>query len=68
MSEVSAHCRVVLERGLDKEACYDFRRVRAYVMCRAWRKMAERPMRFADAVREAWAETKAECARLSAAI
>jgi hypothetical protein len=68
MPEVSVHCKVTLEKGLDKEACYDFRRVRAYVMCLAWKKMTERPMRFAEAVREAWAETKAQCAKLSAAI
>jgi hypothetical protein len=68
MPEVSVHCKVALEKGLDKETCYDFRRVRAYVMCLAWKKMTERPMRFAEAVREAWAETKMQCAKLSAAI
>jgi|YelNatPaOPRAMG01_1025707.scaffolds.fasta_scaffold309371_1 hypothetical protein len=68
MDEVSTHCKVVLEKGLDKETCYDFRKVRAYVMCLAWKKMTEKPMRFADAVREAWAETKMSCSRLSASI
>jgi hypothetical protein len=66
--EISVHCRVILERGLEKEICYDFRKVRAYVMCNAWKKMIEKKMRFADAIRESWADTKAGCAKLTAYI
>jgi hypothetical protein len=68
MTEVSTHCKITLEKGLDKETCYDFRKVRAWVMCKAWEKMSKEPMRFADAVRAAWADAKTECARKSAAI
>ena len=53
---------------MDKETCYDFRKVRAWVMCKAWEKMSKEPTRFADAVRAAWADAKTECARKSAAI
>jgi hypothetical protein len=66
--EISVHCKVILEKGLDKETCYDFRKVRAYVMCKSWDKMLKEKVRFADAIKASWGETKSECARLSAYI
>lgn len=66
-SPPSVHCQVILSRGLDKDVCYDFRKVRAYVMCLAWDKMAKEGLQFRDAIRTSWEETRAECARVGGA-
>jgi len=65
---VSIKCRILLEKGLDKNTCYDFRKVRAYVMCKAWDLIEKEKIPFREAVRRAWSDTKVECAKLSAII
>lgn len=60
---MSSHCRIVLEEGLSKDTCYDFRKVRSYVMCRAWDTMKKEGITFRDAVKRAWEETTGVCAR-----
>lgn len=58
---VSAHCMAVLGEPYSQELCYDFRRVRARVMCLAWVKMDERRIPFKQAINEAWVEVKSTC-------
>jgi hypothetical protein len=58
---VSAHCVAVLREPYSQELCYDFKRVRARVMCLAWTKMEERKISFKQAINEAWAEVKGAC-------
>ena len=65
---VSVKCKVLLEKGLDKETCYDFRKVRGYVMCKAWDIMDKERVPFREAIRRSWAETKSECMEKSAVI
>lgn len=65
---VSLKCKILLEKGLDKETCYDFRKVRAYVMCHAWELMEKEKIPFREAIRRSWSDTKTECAKISAII
>lgn len=67
-SDPSLRCKILLEKGLDKETCYDFRKVRAYVMCKAWYLMEKERIPFREAIRRAWDETKVACAEKSAII
>jgi hypothetical protein len=57
--EVSAKCATVLGAPVP---CEDFRGIRRYVLCAAWRRMEEEKKPFKEAVREAWAEARKACA------
>jgi hypothetical protein len=59
---ISAHCVAILREPYSQDICYDFRKVRARVMCTAWQKMEERHIPFKQAINEAWAEIKGACA------
>jgi len=67
-NSVSMKCKILLEKGLDKETCYDFRKVRAYVMCHTWELMEKEKIPFREAIRRSWADTKKGCAEVSAII
>jgi len=66
--ELSEKCRAVLETGLTKDLCYNFRAVRKYVMCSAWAKIEEKKIPFRDAIRESWVDARKKCAEVSAVI
>jgi hypothetical protein len=66
-SPTSVHCQVILSKGLDQNTCLDFRKVRAYVMCLAWDKMAKEKLQFRDAIRRSWEVTRDMCTRLGGA-
>ncbi|MBW2675278.1 MAG: hypothetical protein JRD89_18010 [Deltaproteobacteria bacterium] len=57
MSPISPHCERILETP---PRCWDFRGIRAYVMCRAWDIM-EKEKRARLPVGEAWAEARRVC-------
>ncbi len=59
---VSAHCKDLLEKTVDKDACLDFRDTRARVMCQAWHIMDEEKVPFKEAVRSSWDRSKKDCA------
>lgn len=62
MAGVSPHCkRVIEEFESDKTKCLDFRAIRAYAMCLAWKIMEERKVPFRFAIREAWRRAKDLC-------
>lgn len=63
---ISPQCKMLLEEPTTKELCYDFRRVRAAVMCRAWRIQQEEKIRFGEAIRRSWVEQKKLCAEAGA--
>jgi len=65
---VSPRCQIVLEKGVTKDVCYDFRRIRAYVMCKAWKIMEEEKVPFRSAIKRAWDEAKRECAEAGALV
>ena len=67
-NDVSEKCDIVLKQKITKDLCYDFRKIRQYVLCLAWDIMEKRKVRFADAIREAWREAKSKCAEVSAVI
>jgi len=56
-SPLSPHCQTVLA---NPPQCWDFRGIRAYVMCKAWDIM-EREKRSQLPVGEAWAEARRTC-------
>jgi len=56
-SPISPHCERVLA---EPPLCWDFRGIRAYVMCKAWEIM-EREKRARLPVGEAWAEARKVC-------
>jgi len=58
-SPVSPHCEAVLA---SPPKCYDFRGIRAFVMCRAWDIM-EKEKRTRLPVGEAWSEARRVCVR-----
>lgn len=64
---VSAHCLLVLKEPVTQSLCYDFRQIRARVMCLAWAKMEERRISFRQAINEAWADMKGACAEQAGA-
>lgn len=63
---VSEKCKIVLERGLTKEDCLDFRKIRSWVMCNAWKIMEERRTPFRSAIKQSWVEAKEACIKLGA--
>ena len=69
---VSPHCERILKEFEDlkhrDKICWDFREIRAVVMCLAWKKMEEEHMPFREAIRRAWDEVKIECAEAGAYI
>jgi len=67
-NDVSEKCDIVLKQDITKDLCFDFRRIRQWVLCKAWNIMEERKVRFAEAIREAWREAKSKCAEVSAII
>jgi len=68
MATLSETCKLILEKGLTKDMCYDFRAIRRYVLCNAWKLMEERKIPFRDAIRESWRKAKEECISMSASI
>jgi hypothetical protein len=56
---LSAHCEAVLAKP---PKCFDFRGVRAFVMCRAW-DILEKEKRTKLPVSEAWQEARKACER-----
>ena len=56
-SPVSPHCQAVLNQP---PPCWDFRGIRAFVMCRAWDIM-EREKRTKLPVGEAWTQARRVC-------
>ena len=71
-STLSAHCQTILKDFEDEKKrekiCYDFRNVRAVVMCTAWKEMEDRHISFREAISAAWAEVKSKCADVGAYI
>lgn len=55
-------CEDVLERGLTRDVCSDFRGLRRWVMCRTW-EMLDRgeESNFRRAMKKAWAEARSTC-------
>ncbi len=68
VGDVSVKCSLVLEKGVSKDICYDFRKVRSYVMCKAWDILDREKVPFRSAIRRAWEEAKKECAEAGAII
>jgi len=65
---VSEKCEIVLKQPVTKDLCYDFRKIRQRVLCRAWELIEKEKIPFRDAIRKSWREIKEECARISAVI
>lgn len=57
LEPLSAHCEAVLAKP---PKCFDFRGVRAFVMCRAW-DILEKEKRTKLPVSEAWQEARKVC-------
>lgn len=55
---LSAKCERALETV---PKCWDFRGIRRYVMCDAWRRMEQQRIPFAQAIRESWGNAKGVC-------
>jgi len=69
VNALSVKCRYVLERGLTKEVCEDFREIRRWVACRAWQLLEEgKARRWRDAIKTAWEEAKRKCMELGVVI
>jgi hypothetical protein len=66
--ELSSRCDIMLKTPVTKELCYDFRGIRARVMCSAWSHMEKEKLPFAESIRRAWRETKEECIKAGASI
>lgn len=58
-SPISAHCEAVLA---EPPKCYDFRNIRAWVMCKAW-DILEKGKRTKLPVSEAWQEARKVCVK-----
>lgn len=54
------NCQAALSEGLKAETCRNFRGIRQWVMCRAWRRERE-GVQFGDAIRESWREAVNLC-------
>ena len=65
---VSPKCERILGVTPSKEECFDFRAVRARVLCNAWALMEAEKVPFATAIKRAWDKVKSECAGVSAYI
>ena len=60
--ETSAKCAAVLDRGLTKDVCQDFREMRRWVLCRTWELLdSGQASSFKEARRMAEAERKKAC-------
>lgn len=57
-SEPDKDCEAALMEGLDEETLNDYKGIRQWVMCTAWRKSREGSMTFKEAVNAAWDEAK----------
>jgi len=62
--EVSPVCEAVLERGITRDVCLDFREIRRFVICKAWKIMEKEKVPFRDAIKRSWAGAKEECRKL----
>ena len=71
-AELSEHCKSILENFEDtdkrKDICFDFRGIRAVVMCTAWEKMESERISFKEAINAAWKEAKEKCSDMEAYI
>jgi len=65
---LSAKVESILEEGLTKSRCYDFRGIRQWVMARTWQIIETEHKRFKDAIRQAWDEARRTCAEHGAYI
>lgn len=65
---LSITCKLALEKGLSKDVCYDFRGIRRWVLCKAWRHIEEEKVPFGEAIRRAWREAKEGCLKVGATI
>ena len=65
---MSEKCRLILDKGLTKDVCYDFRGIRRWVMCKAWEIMEKEKVPFRTAIRTAWDEAKKLCLEIGAPI
>lgn len=54
------NCEEALRLGLDRETCHNFRGVRQWVMCSAWRKEQE-GLPFPEAISQSWDEAVQLC-------
>jgi len=57
-TEPDKDCEAALMEGLNEETLNDYKGIRQWVMCTAWRKSRESSMTFKEAVNEAWDEAK----------
>lgn len=71
-ASLSAHCKSTLDDFEDKtkrkDICYDFRNIRAVVMCAAWDKIESEHISFREAISAAWKEAKDKCRDVGAYI
>lgn len=60
---ISAHCKRILDdfEARTKEICWDFRQIRAVVMCRSWAILEKEHIPFREAVRRSWEWVKDKC-------
>lgn len=65
---VSPHCRAVLQEPMTKELAYDFKRIRARVMCRAWQAMETERIPFRVAISRAWEDIRREARQIGASV
>lgn len=63
---ISPQCDTIIKAPMTRELAYDFRGIRARVMCYAWKFMEEKRIPFRDAIRQAWAKVKEEAAAIGA--
>jgi hypothetical protein len=61
MTELSEKCTIVLSQPLSKDVCYDFRKIRQWVMCKTWDTMEKEKISFKSAIRKSWSEAKKVC-------
>ena len=54
----SERCEITLK---SPPPCDDFRRVRSYVMCAAWRAVDEKKIPFRQAIKEGWSAVRKVC-------
>ena len=69
INEPSEKCRLVLERGLTKDVCTNFREIRRWVACRTWQLLDEgKYTSWRDAIRQAWREAKEGCFKIGVVV
>lgn len=57
-TEPDKDCEAALNEGLNEETLNDYKGIRQWVMCTAWRKSRDSSVTFKEAVNEAWDEAK----------